>query len=76
MPVKDLSAKSKNKQAKRASFHLPCLLSRLPAEGVGQITGGSSHLKRYRLKIGPSTSNDLIKKKKISPSVHSHLHFS
>lgn len=30
---------------------------------MAQITGGSSHLKRYRLKIGPPTFSDLIKKK-------------
>jgi hypothetical protein len=37
--------KKKKRQAKRPSFLLPCLLFRLPGEGVAQIVGGSSHLK-------------------------------
>lgn len=41
---------------------LPRPLYRLPAEGAAQVKGGSSHLKRPRLKEGLPTSDDLIKK--------------
>jgi hypothetical protein len=37
-------------------------IERLPAEGVAQIKGGCTHLKRHKLKVGLLTSNDLIKK--------------
>lgn len=36
----------------RVSFLLPHFLSRLPAEGVAQITGGSFHLRRSGIKVG------------------------
>ena len=44
-------------------FFFPCSLYRLAAESVAQIKGEFPHLKRSRLKVGLSTSNDLIKKK-------------
>jgi hypothetical protein len=34
----------------------------MPAEGVAQIKGDSSHLKRSRLKVGLPPANYLIKK--------------
>lgn len=47
----------------RASFLLSSPLYRLPAGGVAQTKGGSSHLKRFRLKVLLLTSNYLRKKK-------------
>lgn len=49
-----LARESENKQTKRTSFLLPCPLHRLPTEGMTQIKGGSSYLKRPRLKVGLS----------------------
>ena len=52
-----------SKQAKRASFHLPCPWHRLPEEDISQIKVGSSYLRRSELKGDLPISNDLIKKK-------------
>ena len=38
-----LASESESKQAKRESFLLLCPFYRLPAEGVAQIKGESSH---------------------------------
>jgi hypothetical protein len=67
MPVKKWACQGERvkagRQAKRAGFLLPCALYRLSADRVAQIQGGSSHLKRFGLKVGLPTCNDLIKKK-------------
>lgn len=52
----DLQSRSRKQEQKLPSF-IP--LHRLPSEGLTQIKGGSPHLKRFRLKVGVSTSNDL-----------------
>ena len=47
----------------RESFLLLCPLDRLPPKSVAQIKGGPSYFKRSRLKVGLSTSKNLVKKK-------------
>jgi hypothetical protein len=42
-----LASKIKSEQAKPMSFHLQRPLYRLPVDGVTQIKGRSSQLKRY-----------------------------
>lgn len=51
MPVREWTCQQKSKQEKRASFLLLHPLCRLPAEGVVQIKGGSSHLEISVLKM-------------------------
>jgi hypothetical protein len=47
----DFLVKQERAGKDRASFPPLCPLYRLPAEGVVQITEGSSHLKRLGLKV-------------------------
>jgi hypothetical protein len=58
----NLTERAKGKQAESNSFLLPHSLHSLPAEGVVQTEGGSSHLKRSGLKVSLPSSNYLIKK--------------
>jgi hypothetical protein len=57
---------TKNREGKEGKLPSSMPLYKLPPEGVAQIKGGSSHLKRSLLKVGLSTSNDLIKREKKS----------
>lgn len=43
------------------SLFLLCPLYRVPPEGLGQIKGGSSHLRRSELQVCLPISNDLMK---------------
>jgi hypothetical protein len=50
---------SKSEQSKTESFPLVRPLFRLTAEGVAQIKGGSSHLRRSPSKVHLSTPKEL-----------------
>jgi hypothetical protein len=55
---------SREQTGKEQKHSSSMFLYTLPAEGVAQIKGGSSHLKRSGLKVALPTSDDLIKKNK------------
>jgi hypothetical protein len=52
----------RGKKTQSSSFLLPCPFYRMLVESVAQIKGGSSYLKRLKLKMGLPTSSNLIKK--------------
>lgn len=53
---------SNSRQAKKKHFLLAHPFSRLPPEGVAQISGGSSHFKRSIFTASLPTANDPVKK--------------
>ena len=62
MPGKEwASLFSERKQAKKAAPSSSMAFYRLPAEGVAQIKGGSSHLKRSGLEVGLPRAGGMAK---------------
>lgn len=63
MPVDEWTCQQE--QTDKEHFLCPCPLYRLPAESMAQNKGRYSYTKRYRLKLGLSTSKDLKKIKSL-----------
>ena len=66
---------SREQTGKEQKHSSSMFLYTLPAEGVAQIKGGSSHLKRSRLKVCLPASNDSTKGGKIPPRCAWSLQF-
>jgi hypothetical protein len=67
MPTNGWTCQQERGQAGREQVTSSMSLCRLPTEGMAQIRGGFSHLKRSGLKVVLPTLHDLTEKKK-SPS--------